>query len=63
MDIISSIIQYENGELDLDETIELFQELVNNGMAWSLQGHYGRTANMMIEEGLLRHPEEKAYER
>lgn len=48
---VDKIIAYENGELDEDETIELFQELVNTGLAWQLQGSYGRTAQRLIESG------------
>lgn len=49
---IDKIIAYEQGELGEIETIELFQELIDNGMAWKLQGHYGRTAMYLIENGL-----------
>lgn len=52
MDQVSKIIAYESGELSDAETIELFQELINSGLAWSLQGHYGRTAKALIEAGL-----------
>jgi len=52
-ELTSRIVDYEMGLLDDDQTIELFQELVDNGMAWTLQGHYGRTAMAMIEAGLV----------
>lgn len=48
------IIAYEQGELDQEEIQELFQALVNNGMAWTLQGHYGRTAQQLINAGLIQ---------
>ena len=27
--------------------------LIQSGKAWSLQGHYGRTAKTLIDQGLL----------
>ena len=51
--MLDKIMAYEQGELDEDEVIELFQELVNSGLAWTLQGHYGRTAVAMIDAGLV----------
>ena len=50
---VSQIIAFENGELDEEETITLFQGLVDSGLAWSLQGFYGRTARDLIEAGLV----------
>ena len=38
---------------DEEQFIEAWQYLVDNGMAWSLQGWFGRTANSMIEHGIL----------
>lgn len=52
-DLTSKIIAYECGELDFDETVRLFQELVDNGQAWTLQGHYGRTAKALIQQGYV----------
>ena len=48
-----AIVDYENDHLSDDEIVELFQELVDNGMAWTLQGHYGRTAVALIQMGLV----------
>lgn len=45
---------YEQGDLPEDETVAMFQKLVNSGMAWRLQGHYGRTAAALIEAGLVQ---------
>lgn len=52
MALIDKIIWYEMGELDEQDTIDLFQELIDSGQAWSLQGHYGRTAKALIEAGV-----------
>ena len=49
--MLSQIIAYESGELDDVETVTLFQSLIDSGLAWSLQGHYGRTAAALIDAG------------
>jgi hypothetical protein len=53
MGMVSKIIQYEQGELGTWEVIELFSELIKNGLAWTLQGQYGRSAHSLIESGFL----------
>ena len=55
MNLVGQIIRYENGEMNEQEMISFFQDLINNGMAWSLQGHYGRVAMALIEEGHCTH--------
>ncbi len=53
MDLMSQVLDYEMGILEDDEVVEMFQELVNTGLAWSLQGSYGRTARDLIEQGVI----------
>ena len=53
MDQVDKIMAYEAGELDDEDIIELFQELVSSGLAWQLQGHYGRTAAALIAAGYV----------
>lgn len=57
-DLVDSIIAYEMGDLDDTETLALFTTLVNTGLAWGLQGHYGRTAMDLIHAGLILPPAE-----
>ena len=53
MNLTDKIIAYEQGELGTNNTVELFAELIKTGQAWSLQGHYGRTAAALIEQGII----------
>jgi len=53
LDLVDSIIAYESGELEAEATLELFAELIRTGQAWTLQGHYGRTATQLIEQGYI----------
>jgi hypothetical protein len=48
---VDDIVAYENDELELDEIVSLFQQLIDSGVAWRLQGSYGRTAKTLIETG------------
>ena len=36
-----------------EQVIEAWQYLVDTGLAWSLQGWFGRTAAALIEEGVV----------
>jgi hypothetical protein len=47
------IVSYEEGELNQDQTIQLFQELCDTGLIMKLQGHYGRFAFQLMEAGLI----------
>jgi hypothetical protein len=52
-DTLTKIIAFEQGDLEPTEVINLFAELIKSGLAWSLQGSYGRTAFDLIESGMI----------
>ena len=41
-------------EADNDRQIEAWQHLVDTGLAWNLQGLFGRTAINLIEQGVIK---------
>lgn len=47
----SEFIDYENDLLDEGDTIAFFQDLIDSGRAWQMQGSYGRSAMQMIKNG------------
>ena len=53
-ELTQQLVEYEQGELNERETISLFQELIDSGLAWNLQGHYSRTAYALIEADLCK---------
>lgn len=59
MDLVDNIMAYESGNLDEEATVEMFQELIDSGTVWSLQGSYGRMAAALIEAGHCTDPRPK----
>jgi hypothetical protein len=41
-------------EADEDKQIEAWQHLVDTGLAWRLQGWFGRTAMDLIKQGVIK---------
>lgn len=40
-----------------EQVLEAWQHLVDTGLAWQLQGFFGRTAQHLINEGYINAPE------
>jgi hypothetical protein len=40
-----------------EQVLEAWQHLVDTGLAWQLQGFFGRTAASLIEQGYINAPE------
>lgn len=57
-DLVGAIMDYESGELGEQETIDLFQHLVDTDTVNQLQGSYQRTARALIDAGLVTVPRE-----
>lgn len=55
---IDFIMAYESGELTKNEIIEGFQDGIDSGSVWKLQGSYGRMATRLLELGLCFQQEE-----
>ena len=57
---LNQIMEYEAGEMDETEMVIFFQDLIDTGIAWELQGSYGRTAHALINAGECTLPERRA---
>ena len=53
---LSFIMDFEAGALSDTEIIEGFQQLIDSGLAWQLQGTYGRQAQALIDSGECTRP-------
>lgn len=54
--IAEGFCDYEPTE---QETINAWQHLIDTGLAWTLQGRFGRTAQSLIEQGVCTAPSGK----
>jgi hypothetical protein len=52
-DIVGKIIEFENGEMTLEEVVTFFTELRDSGLLWKLQGFYQRTYAQLIADDYL----------
>jgi len=51
--VTTMLMYFEDGSLNIDQTLELFSILIQTGLAWRLQGSYGRMARHLIDQGSL----------
>lgn len=50
---VDLIMEFEGGEITLENALKLFSELIKTGMVWKLQGVYGRTAQNLIDNKVI----------
>ena len=48
------LLQYENGSINDDDFLTLFQEIFDTKAYQWLQGHYGRVCQQLLDEGLIK---------
>lgn len=53
MSLMQRVLEYESEAQSLEWVLKLFADLIATGLAWQLQGHYGREARAYIENGLI----------
>jgi thymidine phosphorylase len=54
MTLTEKLTAYEHGDMTEEETIAFFQEMLDTGLVWELQGHYGRTAGYLLDLGVIK---------
>jgi hypothetical protein len=59
-DIVSDLRAYENGEMEYEDVITLFQNLLDTGTIYHLQGSYGRQMQRFLNSGEVRPCEKSA---
>ena len=55
-DAVAAVEGFDGIEHTEDEIISAWQYLINTGLAWNLQGWFGRTADALIEQGICEGP-------
>lgn len=55
--LVDDIVDWESGQMSHEREVKFFQSLVDSGLAWQLQGAYGRHAYALAEAGEITIPE------
>lgn len=50
---VDDVVEFEQGDMSPERMVRFFAGLVESGMAWKLQGSYGRQAAALIEQGWI----------
>lgn len=59
-----AIMIAEGGQPSTEELyVEAWQQLIDTGMCWQLQGWFGRSAQRLIDSGVCKAPAERKDER
>jgi hypothetical protein len=53
MKMLDMLMAYEDGTLDNELVPVLFQNLIDSGLIFSLQGHYVRVAKELVDASLI----------
>lgn len=57
-DLVGKIIDYEDGNMNEQQTIDFFQFLYDTGIVWDLQGSYQRELRHLINTGKIQEHKE-----
>ena len=53
MSLLQRVIEYESEDHSLEWIVQLFADLIATGLAWHLQGRFGREAKRYIDNGII----------
>tara|TARA_R100001509_G_scaffold59611_1_gene32839 strand:- start:190 stop:378 length:189 start_codon:yes stop_codon:yes gene_type:complete len=53
MNLVDQIMKYESDEMTEEEVVDFFQELLDTGTLFHLQGHYQRYASALLHHGVI----------
>lgn len=56
MPSVDFIMDFESGSSSYEEILKNFQQMIDSGIVWKLQGSYGRMAHHLLEKGLCYSP-------
>tara|TARA_B100000287_G_scaffold330085_1_gene314669 strand:+ start:177 stop:359 length:183 start_codon:yes stop_codon:yes gene_type:complete len=57
-ELVNKIMSFESGEMEESEVYAFFQFLIDTGLIYGLQGSYQRTAQQLLDAGLIVASEE-----